>query len=135
MWQRELGADVRLVNQEWKVFLQSISNGGFAIARAGWSAGYLDPNAFLENFVSGGANNRTGFADARYDALLAEAAATADPDARRELLQGAEERLLDAAPILPIYHYTYPYLLQPNVRGWPPNALDFHRYQDVSLEP
>ena len=133
MWQRELGVVARLVNQEWKVFLHSISTGDFAIARAGWSGGYLDPNAFLDNFVSGGANNRTGFADPRYDALLAEAAATTDPDARRELLQEAETRLLEAAPIIPIYHYTYPYLLQPSVRGWPANVLDYHLYQEVEL--
>ncbi len=133
MWQRELGAEVRLVNQEWKVYLNSLSTGSFALARSGWSAGHLDPNAFLENFVSGGANNRTGFADPRYDALLAEAAATADPEARRELFQQAEARLLDAAPIIPIYHYTYPYLLQPSVRGWPPNVLDYHLYQEVTL--
>lgn len=134
MWKRELGIDVRLVNQEWKVFLNSISTGDFQIARAGWVGGYFDPNAFLENFLSGGANNRTGFADARYDSLIAAAARTAAPSVRRELFQEAEARLLAAAPIMPIYDYTDPYLIRPSVHGWTPNALDYHLYQDVWLE-
>ncbi len=134
MWKRELGIDVQILNQEWKVFLQSVSSGDFQIARASWAGAYLDPNTFLEIFLSGGSNNHSGFADARYDALLNEAAQTAEPAARLELFQEAEARLLEAVPVLPIYDYTHPYLMRPSVRGWTANALDYHLYQEVSLE-
>ena len=134
MWKRELGIEVHLVNQEWKVFLDRISTGDFQIARASWIAGYFDPNAFLENFVTGGQTTTADLPIQRYDALLAQTARSTVPAARFELFQEAEARLLAAAPILPVYYYTHPYLMRTSVHGWVPNALDYHLYQNVWLE-
>jgi oligopeptide transport system substrate-binding protein len=133
MWRRSLGVDARIVNQEWKVYLDSRATMNYQVCRAGWIA-YLDPNGFLENFVTGGTNNQTGFADPQYDGLIQEAARTRDPAARLEVFQRAEKILLDAAPIIPIYDYTNPYLIRPSVLNWPRNRVGYRQYQRVTLK-
>ncbi len=134
MWRRELGVDVRLVNQENKVILAARRAGDFQILRSNWIGDYIDPATFLEIFRSDSGNNYTGWASADYDAALFAAARTADSAARHGLFQAAESILLEAAPIIPIYHFTHNFLKQPSVQGWHPTLLDRHPYKHVWLE-
>src|SRR5690606_19927671 len=53
MWRQQLGIDVRIYTQEWKVYLDSQSNLDYDLARAGWIADYPHPMTFLEIFTSG----------------------------------------------------------------------------------
>jgi oligopeptide transport system substrate-binding protein len=134
MWRRELGVAIRLANQENKIVLAARSVGGFQILRGDWVADYLDPATFLDVWRGGSGANYSGWSDARYDALLGQAEGAADPAARNRLFGEAEHVLLEAAPFIPIYHYTHVYLIQPSVHGWFPTLLDHHPYQDVWLE-
>ena len=68
------------------------------------------------------------------DALVFAAARTADPVARAAQLQRAEALMLDAAPVIPLYHNTHVFLIQPSVRGWHPTLLNHHPYKHVWLE-
>ncbi|MEM9424299.1 MAG: peptide ABC transporter substrate-binding protein, partial [Spirochaetota bacterium] len=60
-WDEVLGIKVELENQEWKTFLQSRTDHNFDIARGGWVGDYLDPNTFLDMFVSGGGVNNADY--------------------------------------------------------------------------
>jgi oligopeptide transport system substrate-binding protein len=133
MWRRELGVEVRLVNQELKTTQDARNTGNFQILRSVWIADYADPTSFLEIFRSGSANNFTGWSNAEYDRLLEAAVRTADAGPRNALLQRAEALLLDDAPIIPIYSYTHVFLIQPSVHGWYPTLLDHHPYVAVHL--
>jgi oligopeptide transport system substrate-binding protein len=62
--------DARAYNQEWQAYQASVLAGDYDLARAGWIGDYLDPNTFLDLWVSGGGNNQTGWGDARYDAWI-----------------------------------------------------------------
>ena len=53
---------------------------------------------------------------------------------RNALFRQAESLLLDAAPIIPIYHYTHVFVIRPEVKGWFPTLLDHHPYKAVWLE-
>jgi oligopeptide transport system substrate-binding protein len=134
MWRRDLGVEVRLINQELKVVYAARRAGDYQILRSDWVGDYLDPATFLDIFRSDSGNNYTGWGSAEYDAALFAAARTADPAARFALFQKAEALLLEAAPIVPLYHYTHVFLLQPSVQGWSPNLLDHHPYKHVWLE-
>jgi oligopeptide transport system substrate-binding protein len=134
MWRRELGVEVRLVNQELKSTQDARRVGNFQILRSVWIGDYSDPTSFLSIWTSDSGNNFTGWSSRDYDSLLAEAARTADSATRNALLQRAETILLDAAPIIPIYYYSHIFLLQPSVRGWQPTLLDHHPYKYVWLE-
>ncbi|MCB9519656.1 MAG: peptide ABC transporter substrate-binding protein [Myxococcales bacterium] len=131
-WQNELGIDVTLVNQEWKVYLDTMDTLQYQVARSGWIGDYVDPNTFLELWRSDDENNRTGWDDPEYDALIA--AALREPDTARRLdqLRVAEAHLLDAAPIIPVYFYAQFHLVDDRVRGWEMNVRNTHLSRWVS---
>ncbi len=133
MWRRGLGVDVRLANQEEKTLLAERRTGDFQILKSDWIADYADPASFLNVWRGDSGNNFTGWSSPDYDSLLFAAARTADPAARAALLKKAEQILLSEAPVIPIYHYTHVFLIQPSVHGWHPNLLDHHPYKAVWL--
>ena len=135
MWQKNLGITIGLLNMEWKVYLATVQSGQYDIGRAGWIGDYVDPNTFLDLWITGGGNNRARWSNAEYDRLLAETAKTQDREQRYELFQQAETVLMTETPIMPIYFYRSKSLIQPSVRGWHPTLIDHHPYKYVSLEP
>ncbi len=134
MWKKTLNINVTLVNQEWKVYLDSVKRLDYSIARAAWIGDYNDPNTFLDMWVSDGGNNRTGWSHAEYDRLIAEAGNTGEPAVRNDLFNRAEVLLMEELPITPIYFYVRSMLIRPSVRGWHPTVLDHHPYKHVFLE-
>ena len=134
MWKKYLGIDVVLLNQEWKVYLSSTQEKNYDIARMGWISDYDDPNSFLDMWVTGGGNNRTGWSNAAYDSLIELASITNNKEIRFGHFRKAESILLSELPVIPIYFYTNVYLLHPSVKGWKPNLLNIHNYKFISLE-
>lgn len=136
MWKKNLGVEINLVNQEWKVYLKTMSQLEYDIIRSAWIGDYMDPNTFLDMFVTDGGNNRTGWSNARYDELIAAAARTTDTARRLELFREAEDILLNReAPILPVYFYANLNLLHPSVRGFYGNPRDLHPFKHIYLAP
>jgi len=135
MWRKELGIDVRLFNQEWKVYLTTRQARDFDIARAGWFGDYNDPNTFLDLNKSDNGNNHSNWNNPKYDALIEQAARERDPEQRFEIFQKAEALLLEDMPVIPIYFYVTSRLIHPSVQGWYRNILEYHPYQDIRLVP
>ncbi len=124
-WKEHLGIDVELENQEWQVYLDNQTNLRYQLSRSAWIGDYPDPNTFLDMWLSGGGNNRTGFASAHYDSLIAAAAREPDPLLRSEILQRCERIIVEQElPILPIYHYVSLHLHDPRLKGVQNNVLD-----------
>jgi oligopeptide transport system substrate-binding protein len=134
MWHRELGIDVTLANQDFRVYLDNMRTLSYQISRSRWVADYNDPSTYLDLFKSDSASNWTGWSNADYDRLNDEANRTLDPAQRYALLQKAEAVLLDDGPIIPIFFGSRTYLMQPYVTGWVPSLLGIHRYQYVGLK-
>ncbi len=134
MWKRELGVQIELSNQEWASYLNATTSKNYQIARRSWIGDYLDPSTFLTLWMSGDGNNRTGWASARYDALMRAAGSESDPAKRLTMLSQAEGVLLDEMPVLPIYHYVSSDLIKPYVRGITPTLLDFHPMKSVWID-
>jgi oligopeptide transport system substrate-binding protein len=128
MWKRELGITVNLAKQEWKVYLNSMSSLDYDIARSSWVGDYPDANTFLDMFLTGGGNNRTGWSDPAYDKLIADAGREIDPAKRLEILREAETLLVaEQAPICPLYYYVGIQIYDPSkIGGIKPNTLDEH---------
>ncbi len=135
MWKQALNIDITLQNQEWKVFLDNERIMNFQITRASWIGDYIDPNTFLDMFLTDGGNNKSGWSNPHYDELIATAANTPDQQQRYELFQQAEEILMNEVPIIPVYTYSRVYLQSPEVKGWHSNIMDYHPYKYVYLEP
>ncbi len=135
MWKKYLNINVTLLNQEWKVYLDSESAGDYQISRASWIGDYVDPNSFLDMFLCGGGNNRTGWCNKEYDHLILDKAPTAKTHAERlEIFAQAETILLEELPIVPIYIYTSNHLVSPSIKNKATNLLDQTMYKEIYLE-
>lgn len=134
IWKKVLNIEIKLLNQEWKVFLNSLHSKNYQIGRFGWIGDYNDPNTFLDLWVTDGGNNRTGWSNPEYDNLISLASKTFAKEERFNYFQDAEEILLEELPVMPIYFYMRSLLIQPSVRGWHPNILDHHPYKYVYLD-
>ena len=123
MWLDNLGVEVQVENQEWKVYLDTIGNDTDLaemphIFRLGWCADYADENNWIHevfNANSGANRLRRGCVDDtctevvgdEFDALTVQAAQEQDPAVRAELYAQAEDMLArEQAAYIPIYHYT-----------------------------
>lgn len=105
-WKQTLGIEVSLRTQEWKVYLNSLDDLDYDIGRSSWVADYPDPNTFLDCFVTGRGNNRTGWSSAAYDSLLNAARSEPDPVRRMDELERAEALLIAKETVVaPIYTY------------------------------
>ncbi|HEX6884313.1 MAG TPA: peptide ABC transporter substrate-binding protein [Planctomycetota bacterium] len=125
-WSATLGIEVKLLNQEWKSFLDSQTNLRYDLSRSSWIGDYPDPNTFLEAFTADSENNRTGWRSERYDGLLAAAGREVDAARRLALLAEAEALLLEELPILPLFGYVSQNLVHPRLGGFHANVLDEH---------
>jgi oligopeptide transport system substrate-binding protein len=135
MWKQRLAVRARLVNEEWKVFLQNRRARRVTQAfRNTWIADFDDPVGFLDLFRRAHPRNDSGYDNPAYDAALDVAAAESDAGRRATQLEAAERTLLDDAAILPIYTYTSKHLVSPRVLGWQDNRLDWHYTKDLRLD-
>ena len=134
MWQINLGIEVELVNQDWKVYLNREMIGDFQISRAGWIGDYEDPNTFLDLMRPNRGNNKTGWENIEYDSLVEKANTINNQAERYELLYKAEEILIENMPVIPLYTYVRAYQLSPDVKGFNPHILDHHHPKFIYLE-
>jgi oligopeptide transport system substrate-binding protein len=124
MWKTNLGLDVKVTNQEWKVFLKTIIDPVATpqIFRLGWCQDYPDANNFVKEAIGfGGSDNPAAggglnWKNDTYEDLITQAAAEKDPVKRVDLYAQAEEILVKTdAAMIPIYWYTTVATTKPDI--------------------
>lgn len=133
MWKQNLGADVQLWNEQWKVMLQDIQYKNAKIYWSAWIGNYLDPNTFMRQFQTGYAMNYGNFDDPAYQQPLLQAQQSVGGAARFRLFEQAERVLNQKMPYIPLYFYTADSLVKPWVRGWHANLLDEHPARYIAI--
>ena len=125
-----LGVEVRLRPLEWKTYLADMSRLEYDFIRGSWIGDYNDPMTFLDCFHSDSGNNRTGWRNPRYDALLAEAAREVDTSRRHRILADAERLLvLDEVPVTGLFSHVGLCAYRPGeLEGFFPNLIDEHPF-------
>lgn len=126
---QNLGVRVTIRTLDWAAYLDLLDSGAeFDLFRMGWIADYPDPQNFLEVLFHGKnrgpLGNKTRLNDAAVNALLDRALQTPVWEERRSLYQQAEERILELAPAIFLFHYTTTVLIKPEVRGVHLSPLD-----------
>jgi len=108
-----------------------MNNLDFDLCRSSWVGDYDDPNTFLDMFVTGGGNNDCGFANPKYDQLIADAARQVDQTRRFDIFRQAEHLLIsEEAPICPLYFYVgIQFYNGDRLGGIATNLLDEHPVQ------
>lgn len=125
-WAKNLGINVKLLNQEWKVYLDTQSSLGYDVSRSAWIGDYADANNFIDLFVTGGENNKTGWGNEEYDRLVRAGNNELDPVKRMALMAEAEAILMDEMPVLPLYYYVTQTTYSPRLGGYFANVKDEH---------
>lgn len=134
MWKKNLGINVELKNEEWKVFQTTRRQKNYLVARAGWNGDYVDPMTFLDMWTTGNPQNDAGYANAAFDAKIAAAKKEVDPAKRMQILHEAEEILMTDLPIMPIYFYTHIVCVKSNVKGIHKSVLGHVYFDNAYVE-
>ncbi|MEY1236304.1 ABC transporter substrate-binding protein [Providencia manganoxydans] len=119
MWKKKLGVEVKLVNQEWKTYIDSRNTGNFDVIRASWIGDFNEPSTFLSLLTSQHNGNIPKFNSKRYDEVIASASIETNADLRNRYYNQAEAIIAQEAPIAPIYQYTNARLIKPWLKGYP----------------
>jgi oligopeptide transport system substrate-binding protein len=134
MW-KPLGIEVTLFNTDTATHYAHLREGGeFCVARAAWIADYSDAQNFLFMLESDNEGfNYAHYNNPEYDALMDEAAATADLKARAGILHDAEEIFMRDLPFIPLLTYASSNLVSTKLQGWEDNLPDVHPSRYLSI--
>jgi len=132
-----LGITINITKLPFAQHLENLETGKVDFWRSGWIADYPDPENFLnllyslhipEKLSDKSYINSTRFKNAKYDSLFRLALQTIDDDKRNLLYLKCDQVAMDQAAIMPLYYNKDPRLLQPNVRNFPQNAMEYRTF-------
>ncbi|MBL0388192.1 hypothetical protein JJB07_16360 [Tumebacillus sp. ITR2] len=116
-WHDNLGLDVEVDYQPYKLVLQAQYAKNYDIALGAWQADYDDPTTFLDLWVSSGDFNNVNYRNQKYDELMTQIHKEVDFTKRTELMIQAEKLLLDDMVIGPVYFKNRLVVSKPYVKG------------------
>lgn len=134
-FKQNLGLTIAIKNMEFRTFIPYRNRREYrGLARGGWIGDYLDPFTFLDLFSTREGNNASGWFEPAYLKLLREANRQLDPATRFATLARAEQMLLDAQAVLPLYTNDTNWIKKPYVKGMYANPLTMHPWKYVWIE-
>ncbi|MBI2907561.1 MAG: ABC transporter substrate-binding protein [Chloroflexi bacterium] len=130
-----IGINVDLNVQETAVYSDQRFRKAFSTLALTYGAAGTDPDNILGPFyVTGAANNFSGYSNPRYDELFTRQSQALDPAERRELVWEMQRILLAEVPIAISYWGTIPYAWWRDVRGYnPPSLSNYHAYMYADI--
>lgn len=125
--------NILLENIEPKVFFDRLGKKQYDIALCQWYADIYDPINFLAIFesVNTGTNN-TGWGNAAYAQLLDQANHTLKRNERITLLDEAQKILMDQAPIIPLYYFSFYFAKSKAINHIYVSPLNIIDFKDVT---
>lgn len=132
---KNLGLNIEIKNEEWKVFLNNLKTDPPQLYRFGWQADYPDPDNFMSMLLSYSENNRTRWKSAKFDELVDKAAGALDREERRKLYSEAQKIIVeDDVPVIPLFVSVSHSLVSDRVENYPINVMDALVYKGVRLK-
>lgn len=133
MLKQNLGVNVKLTNQEWAVFQETTNNNQFEdLARRGWIGDYNDPQTMLEIFETTNGQNIGRYSNEAFDEQMKLARQTTGEE-RMTHLYAAHDILMEDMPMIPLYYYSYPIMIQDRVQGWDISSTSKMWFGDVKM--
>ena len=135
---KKIGINIELNVFPWKEFLERIHKGKHQLFILGWSSDNGDPDNFLYPLFhsknAGDPGNNTFYNNAEVDKLIEEGMREINPKRRIEIYRKAEEKIVEDAPWVFLYHGVNIFLVRKNVQGFIPHPLGFDRYNYVRVK-
>ena len=133
MWKQVLGVEVELLNEEWKVFIETRNRKDYDIARDAWMMDFVDGMSIMEQCMSTSPQDKTGYKNAEFDELMRKATYEMDRVKRINYLHAAERILMEDLPVAPIYFYTSAVMQSKRVKGIQRSALGWVIFRNAEL--
>jgi oligopeptide transport system substrate-binding protein len=135
-WGDVFGIDIEVELLEPFGFVNEIKDRHGHIFIMGWCADYPDPQNFLDIlYHSGSEENLGGYSSEEVDALLEQARTEEDTTTRLALYQEAEQRIVDDAASIWLWHSISRSLIKPYVHGYVLLPMSVPQLQNVYLDP
>ena len=132
----ESGIPVQVEVVQKSLLLEMTSNSRAAFFRGSWIADYPDAENYLSVFYSKNPAppNYTRYNSKLFDAAFEKAITETNDTLRYKLYQQADQVMIDDAPVVPLWYDKVVRLVQPNVKGFQPNALNLLELRRVNLQ-
>ncbi|WP_318036200.1 peptide ABC transporter substrate-binding protein [Halobacillus amylolyticus] len=120
------GLTVNVESVPFQIRLERDKNMDYDLQNYGWGPDYIDPNTFLNIWVTNQANNKTGYSSEKYDQLIEQAATelALKPVERFETFLEAEKLLIkEDAVLAPLYQRARAQLWKPYVKNVTANPM------------
>lgn len=143
MLMENLNIEVEITQVVWAQHTNNVETGKANFWRLGWVADYPDPNTFLNLFYGKNVpasmevaayTNPTRYVNPEYDRLYELALRTNNAEDRNRLYAQLDQMIINDAPVLPIYYSMNRRLLQPYVKNFPNNGMEFRLFREVWLD-
>lgn len=133
---QEIGLNVQVDVVQKALLLELTSNSRALFFRGSWIADYPDAENYLSVFYSKNPAppNYTRYNNPKFDALFEKAISETNDSLRYKLYQQADQVMIEDAPVVPLWYDMVVHLVQPNVQGFTPNALNLLELRKVRIE-
>ncbi|MFC7061102.1 peptide ABC transporter substrate-binding protein [Halobacillus seohaensis] len=114
------GLTINILEVPFNERVERDQNSEFEIEAATWGPDYVDPNTYMDMYLTGGQNNNMNYSSDEYDQLIEQAGSeyAQDPEKRFENFLEAERLLLEEdAAVAPIYQDSKAQLFRPSIKG------------------
>ena len=144
MLETNLNISIEIVIVPFSEHLDKLETGKAQFWRSSWNADYPDPSAFLillygkgvpEKLSDRSSLNTVRYKSHAFDSLFEAAAHEVNERKRYELYRLADQQSLDDAAIMPLFYDESYRLIQPNVKNFPANAMEYRDLSKVYLIP
>jgi len=131
----EIGINVQVETVLKSLLLEMTANSRASFFRASWIADYPDAENYLSVFYSKNPAppNYTRYNNPQFDALFEKALLETNDSLRYKLYQQADQVMINDAPVVPLWYDKVVHLVQNNVSGFPPNALNLLELRRTKL--
>jgi peptide/nickel transport system substrate-binding protein len=131
-----LGINVQVDIVQKSLLLEMTSTSRTLFFRGSWIADYPDAENYLSVFYSKNPAppNYTRYKNREFDALFEKAMRETDDSLRYKLYQQADQVMINDAPVVPLWYDVVVHLVQQNVKGFQPNALNLLELRRVRIE-
>jgi peptide/nickel transport system substrate-binding protein len=131
----EIGLKVQVDVVQKSLLLELTSNSRTLFFRGSWIADYPDAENYLSVFYSKNPAppNYTRYSSSRFDQLFEKAIRETNDSLRYELYQQADQVMMEDAPVVPLWYDKVVHLVQTNVIGFTPNALNLLELRKVDF--
>lgn len=132
----ESGIPVQVDVVQKSLLLEMTASSRALFFRGSWIADYPDAENYLSVFYSKNPAppNYTRYKNPEFDALFEKAISETNDSLRYILYQQADQLMINDAPVVPLWYDKVVRLVQPNVKGFRPNALNLLELRWVTID-